>query len=133
MADHVNGQVGEVAIVRKGQVPLSVVIPVKNEAANIRACLESVRWASEVFVVDSGSQDETAGIAREYTDLVVQFGYRKKWPKKKNWALENLPFAHYWVLFVDADERVTDALRKAIAAAIEEPGEYDGFYINRRV
>jgi glycosyltransferase involved in cell wall biosynthesis len=133
MADHVKRESGDVAIVRKGRVPLSVVIPVKNEAANIRACLESVRWASEVFVVDSGSQDETVDTAREYTDLVVQFSYGKKWPKKKNWALENLPFGHDWVLFVDADERVTGALREAIAAAIEGPGEYDGFYINRRV
>lgn len=105
----------------------------KNEDANIRACLESVLWADEVFVVDSHSVDRTMEIAREYTDKIYQFEYRGGYLKKKNWALENLPFKHEWVLFLDGDERLTPELREEIVTVLSNPGHYDGFYINRRL
>jgi glycosyltransferase involved in cell wall biosynthesis len=115
------------------QVPLSVVIPVKNEEVNIEACLRSVEWAGEIWVVDSQSQDRTAEIAESFGARVVQFFYDGGWPRKKNWALENLPFGNDWVLFVDADERVTPELRDEIVAVLRDQRDFDGFYINRRL
>ena len=86
------------------KVPLSLFVPCKNEEANLARCLQSVPWADEVFVVDSQSTDRTTSIAQEHGAKVVQFEYMGGWPKKKNWALENLPFSHEWVLILDADE-----------------------------
>ncbi|MGH6631389.1 MAG: glycosyltransferase, partial [Burkholderiales bacterium] len=61
-------------------------------------------WAGEVWVVDSHSTDATVPIAEQYGARVAQFDYQGGFPKKKNWALVNLPFRHEWVLLVDADE-----------------------------
>ncbi len=110
---------------------ISVLIPVKNEEQNIRACLESVKWADEIFVVDSHSTDKTVEIAREYTDKIVLFDYVPGGPKKKNWSLEHLPFANEWVLILDADERIPPELRDEIREVIERD-EADGYYMNRR-
>jgi len=114
-------------------IPVSVLIPVKNEERNIAACLESVAWADEVWVVDSHSSDRTIEIARRYTDKIAQFDYQGSFPRKKNWALEHLPFAHEWVLIVDADERVTPELREEIREVLGRPNEVDGYYLNRKL
>jgi glycosyltransferase involved in cell wall biosynthesis len=108
---------------------LSVVIPTLNEHANIAACIESVLWADEIFVVDSGSIDGTVDIACQYPVKVVRFQYQPGGPKKYNWALENLPFGNEWVLLLDADERVSPRLRSEICAAIAS-SRYAGYYIN---
>ena len=113
-------------------IPVSVVIPVKNEAGNIRRCLEHLMWAREIFLVDSQSTDETLKISEELGVKVVQFRFNGAYPKKKNWALENLPFRHEWVLIVDADEIVPPDLRGEIAHVLQQPNGYDGYYINRR-
>lgn len=114
---------------RRLWAPVSVVVPVKNEEPNIGPCLESLTWADEVFVVDSQSTDRTAEIAAAYTNHVIQFKYQGGWPKKKNWALENLPFRNEWVLIVDADERVSPELRDEIVALFEEGPDKDGYYV----
>ena len=85
-------------------VPVSVLVPIKNEAANLERCLRSVAWADEVFVVDSQSTDGSIEMAERLGAKVVQFLFGGTWPKKKNWALENLPFRHDWVFILDADE-----------------------------
>ncbi len=113
------------------KLPVSVIVPVKDEIANIERCLGGVAWADEVFVVDSQSTDGTAEKAREMGANVVQFHFNGVYPKKKNWALENLPFRNEWVLIVDADEVVTPELRDEIADAIRSD-EYDGYFINFR-
>jgi glycosyltransferase involved in cell wall biosynthesis len=94
---------------------LSVIIITKNEALNIRECLESVKWADEIIVVDSGSTDDTVAICREYTQHV----YVHDWPGfgiQKNRALDYA--SQDWVLSLDADERVTPELRKEIEITI---------------
>ena len=116
---------------RTHKYPISVFVPVRNEEENITACLESVGWADEVFVVDSKSTDRTAQIAERLGATVVQFDYNGRWPKKKNWALENLPFRNEWVFIIDADERVTPELAEEIGSLIKHP-EFDGYYINRK-
>lgn len=114
------------------KIPVSVLIPAKNEEANLPACLSSVERADEVFVVDSQSSDRSVEIAESYGAQVVQFHFNGRWPKKKNWSLDNLPFRNEWVLIVDCDERITPELWDEIAEAIARP-EHSGFYLNRRV
>ncbi|WP_424099302.1 glycosyltransferase family 2 protein [Moorena producens] len=114
------------------KLPVSVLIPAKNEEANLPACLESVNRADEVFVVDSQSSDRSIEIVEEYGANIVQFYFDGFWPKKKNWSLENIEFRNQWVLIVDCDERITPELWDEIAVAIENP-DYNGYYINRRV
>lgn len=114
------------------KLPVSVLIPAKNEQANLAACLESVARADEVFVVDSQSSDRSIEISESYGAKVVQFHFNGRWPKKKNWALDNLPFSNEWVLIVDCDERITPELWDEIATAIQNP-EYEGYYLNRKV
>lgn len=97
---------------------LSVIIIAKNEAENIRACLESVAWADEIIVVDSGSTDDTVAIAREFTQRV----YVHDWPgfgAQKNRALGYA--INDWVFSIDADERVTPELRAEMEAAMIKP------------
>lgn len=114
------------------KIPVSVLIPAKNEEANLPACLASVARADEVFVVDSQSSDASVAIATAAGATVVQFQFNGSWPKKKNWSLENLPFRNDWVLIVDCDERITPELWDEIAQAIANP-DYSGYYLNRRV
>jgi glycosyltransferase involved in cell wall biosynthesis len=108
--------------------PLSVLVPAKDEIANIRDCLASVRWAEEVVVVDSGSTDGTPEAARAAADRVLEHEYVNS-AAQKNWALPRL--THRWVLIVDADERVTPALRAEIERVLADPGRADGYWIRR--
>ncbi len=110
-------------------VPISVLIPTRNEAKNIVKCLESVSWADEVYVVDSNSTDSTPDLAKSRGAQVVDFSWDPNGPRKKNWALEHLPWTHEWVLMVDADEEVTPSLQREIATAVREPSQYAGFLV----
>lgn len=95
---------------------LSVIIITMNEAADIRACLESVAWADEIVVVDSGSTDDTVAICRE---LGAKVHMTSGWPgfgPQKNRALDHA--TGDWVLSLDADERVTPELRRQIEGTI---------------
>ncbi len=108
-------------------VKLSVIIITKNEAANIRACIGSVRWADEIIVVDSGSSDGTAAICRELGTRV----YEHDWPgfgAQKNRALSYA--THDWVMSIDADERVTPLLQSELIEAMQRDNQ-DGFYVPR--
>jgi glycosyltransferase involved in cell wall biosynthesis len=111
-------------------LPVSVVIPVLDEEENIREALDSVGWASEVFVVDSGSTDATRAIAEARGATVVDFDYRRGGPKKKAWSLRNLPFANEWALYIDGDERVPTQLQAEIARVLRAP-RHDGYYLDR--
>jgi glycosyltransferase involved in cell wall biosynthesis len=113
-------------------VPVSVIIPVRQEAGNLPRCLDSVKWADEIFVVDSHSTDATVEIAQSRGAKVVQFDFNGTWPKKKNWALENLPFRNDWVFILDADEALPPEAEQEFAKAIAEAGEVAGYWINRR-
>jgi glycosyltransferase involved in cell wall biosynthesis len=111
------------------KAPLSVTIITHNEEKNIRECLESVLWAQEIIVVDSVSSDNTAEIAREYTEKVVL----SKWPgfaKQKQFALDLCTCD--WVLSLDADERVRPELAQEIQKLINSVCKFDGYRIARR-
>ena len=111
---------------------VSVVIPTRNEARNIERCLRSIAWASEIYVIDSQSTDDTCRLAAKYGAKIVQFDYQGGWPKKKNWALANVPFANEWVFLLDADEVLMDGGQEEIAAAVQADESIDGYWINRR-
>jgi glycosyltransferase involved in cell wall biosynthesis len=108
-----------------------VIVPVKNEAENLGRCLPALTWADEVYVVDSQSTDQTPEVAAQWGATVVQFRFNGTYPKKKNWALESLPFRNEWVLIVDADEVVVPELAAEIAQRIA-CAEADGYYLNSR-
>jgi len=120
------------ALQRCVSLPVSVVIPVRNEARNLPRCLESLRGVGEVYVVDSFSSDETTEIACAYDAQVVQFHYRGGWPKKRQWALDTLSFSYNWILLLDADEALTPALAAEIRQAIRDP-QCCGYYIGLQV
>lgn len=95
---------------------LSVVIITKNEEGNIRECLESVAWADEIIIVDSGSEDNTIAICKDYTDKISINDDWKGFGYQKNLALQQA--TKEWVLSLDADERITPALRTEIENVI---------------
>jgi glycosyltransferase involved in cell wall biosynthesis len=114
-------------------VPVSVLVPVRNEARNIERCLASVRWADQVVVVDSQSTDGTIGLAQSLGAEVVQFQYDGRGPKKKEWALRTLPLRHEWVLLLDADEVMPADAEAEIRAIVTAPvNGTRGYWINRR-
>lgn len=116
---------------KKGSVPVSVLVPVLNEESNLEACLKTIQWASEIVVVDSNSKDKTGEIAERFGARVVQFKWNGQFPKKKNWALENVDWKNEWVLILDADEHITPPLAQEIADVVAA-NKLDGYYINRR-
>jgi glycosyltransferase involved in cell wall biosynthesis/VanZ family protein len=115
------------------KAPLSILIPIKNEASNLPRCLASVVWADEVFVVDSDSTDGSQQIVRDHGAQLVRFQFNGTWPKKKNWALENLPFKHEWVFILDADEVLPPETELEFRAIVSDPAHpLTGYWINRR-
>jgi glycosyltransferase involved in cell wall biosynthesis len=115
----------------QSKIPVSVIIPALNEEKNLRACIESVRWADEIFVVDSGSRDKTEALADDLGAEVVQFHYQPGGPRKKNWSLDQLPLRNEWVLLIDADERITPELAREIRSLFEQGPTCRGYYLNR--
>ncbi len=107
---------------------ISVIILTKNEETDIKVCLESVKWSTDVHVLDSGSTDGTLQIAKSFgvniaCNLFESFG------KQRNFALEHLPIKNEWILFLDADEVVTEQFKTALVQQTgEAPDQVAGFY-----
>lgn len=104
------------ASVTSSRLPVTVLLAARNEAANIGKCLDSLACAMRVVVLDSGSTDGTAEIAARQGAEVVQFHYAGGYPRKRQWALENVSVTTPWIMFVDADEEVPDSLWREIEA-----------------
>lgn len=113
-------------------IPVSVVVMTRNEAANLPHCLMSLARFAECFVVDSGSDDGTPDIAWSHGARVIPFRWNGRYPKKKQWCLDTLPFAHDWVLFVDADERPTVELIEEIARLMAAGTDRVAYWIDGR-
>lgn len=116
-------------------LPVSILIPTRNEERNLPGCLEAVAWCDDVVVFDSLSEDTTLEIARAHGARIVQRPF-DDFATHKNYAIDTIDFRHEWLLIVDADERVTPELREEIgqrlakfSGALEEPV---GFYIARK-
>jgi glycosyltransferase involved in cell wall biosynthesis len=110
-------------------LPLSILIPTRNEAANLPRCLEPLRgWADEIVIVDSRSTDDTITIAEAAGAQVLQFDYQGGWPKKRQWALDTHPFRNDWILLLDADEILQEGIKEQIAAAVAR-NDHDGYWL----
>jgi glycosyltransferase involved in cell wall biosynthesis len=109
-------------------LPVSVIVPVRDEARNLPRCLESLADFGEVYVIDSQSTDDTVAVAQAHGAKVIQFHYEGGWPKKRQWAMDTLPFAFDWILLLDADEVLTPELAEEIKSAIQDP-DIAGYYI----
>ncbi len=116
------------SITAAAKLPVSVIVPVRNEAKNLPRCLQALRDVGEVYVIDSQSTDDTVEIARSHGAQVVQFHYQGGWPKKRQWAMNTLTIAYDWILLLDADEVVTPELAEEIRRAIRNPA-VDGYSI----
>ena len=107
---------------------ITVVIPSYNEELNIAACLESVKWADEILVVDAFSDDGTVEIASRYTDRILQHEY-VNYAAQNSWAIPKA--LHGWVLVVDCDERVPAELRDEIQELLKSEPPKKGYWMYR--
>ncbi|MEQ1749033.1 MAG: glycosyltransferase family 2 protein [Prosthecobacter sp.] len=110
-------------------LPVSVCIPVRNEEVNLPGCLERLQDFDEIVVVDSDSQDKTVEIAFKAGAKVLQFQWDGSFPKKRNWALKNHIFKHPWILFLDADERMSPEFVAELRATLPTTN-HSGFWIS---
>ncbi len=110
------------------KIPISVVVPVKNEQKNLARCLERLTDFDEIFVVDSGSTDDTCQIAEAHGAKVIDFQWDGKFPKKRNWFLRNHELNNDWVLFIDADEYMSAEFAAEAAGQVAST-DHVGFWI----
>lgn len=112
-------------------LPISICIPTKNEEKNLPGCLASLKGHfNDIVLVDSGSEDGTLDIAQDAGLTILNFDWNGQFPKKRNWALENHCFAHDWVLFLDADERITPAFLGELEKALQTNENISGFWLH---
>jgi glycosyltransferase involved in cell wall biosynthesis len=110
---------------------LTIVIPVLNEEKNIALCLDAIGkdFARRVVVIDSGSTDRTRKIAIDHGAEVIDFEWNGQFPKKRNWFLRNHTPSTSWVLFLDADEHLTDSFKKE-ASLVLSHSKKSGYWLN---
>jgi len=109
---------------------ISVVILTKNEEKNIKDCFKSVKWCDEIVVIDDYSEDKTVEIAKNLGATVFERRLEGDFSAQRNFGLERAKGE--WVLFVDADERVTPKLRAEISRLYLSETDKNGFYFKRK-
>ena len=125
----------------ESNLDLTIAIPVRNEERNLVVCLQAIgsNFARKVVVIDSSSTDSTSDVAKTHGAELINFHWDGRFPKKRNWYLRHhLPSTH-WVLFLDADEILTPAVKREISAAL--PGtthqgfllSYTNYFLGRRL
>lgn len=92
------------------KIPVTAIVATLNEEKNLARCLASLERFDEVIVLDSHSTDKTPEIARSFGASYIPFVWNGQYPKKRQWALDNLPLRHERVFFIDADEEATEQL-----------------------
>jgi len=105
---------------------LSIAIITKNEEANIKRCLESIKWADEIIVVDDYSVDKTAEIARSFTSKVI-LKKMERFGAQRQFALEEA--TNEWILALDADQIVTSSLKEEISGEISQQPNFSAYYV----
>jgi glycosyltransferase involved in cell wall biosynthesis len=113
------------------KLPITVLIAVKNEALNLPKCLKALAPAERVVLLDSGSTDDTSRIAEVHGADVVQFKYSLGYPKKRQWALDNLLINTPWVFLLDADEVMTQELWHEISVIIDSPNPKPAYLVEK--
>ena len=109
-------------------VKISALILAKNEERNIKACIETLSFVDDILVIDDFSTDKTKAIAEELGARVIQHSMNGDWGAQQTFAIQNAKYE--WVLFVDADERISDPLAKEIRSVVEI-GEQKAYWIKR--
>lgn len=115
-------------MVYKNKIKVTVIVSVKNEEKNLPICLNLLHPFDEVIIVDSNSTDKSPEIVRNFGYKLVIFNWNGKFPKKRNWTLENVNIKNDWVLFLDADEYLTDQFINEISLKLKQ-GNYNGYWI----
>ena len=110
------------------KIPVTVIIPVKNEESNLSHCLNMLKDFEQVMVVDSFSTDQTVQIAEDFGVEIHQFSWNGKFPKKRNWVLRSLPIKNDWVFFLDADEFLTEDFKVELIQKIQDTS-VSGYWI----
>ncbi|OXB00033.1 glycosyltransferase family 2 protein [Flavobacterium pectinovorum] len=111
---------------------VSILILTKNEEQDLPGCLASVSWSDDIHVFDSFSDDQTVVIAENAGATITQRNF-DNWSAHQNWGLANIKFKHPWVLYIDADERVSDSLYSAIKnLKLDTNSEVVAYEIRRR-
>lgn len=119
------------AAAENAPLDITVLIAVRNEAANLPKCLASLHRARTVLVVDSQSVDATASIAESMGAVVVQYQHSPGFRKKRQWAMDELDFETDWILLLDADEVVPASLWAEIDGAINSINPHSGYLIQK--
>ena len=112
---------------------IDIMIPTLNEADHIAEAVANARELGDVFVLDSCSTDGTQALARQAGATAVVQRPFTNYADQKNWGLDNLPFTGDWVFILDADERITPALRTEVCAKLARSSRVRGYYVNRLV
>lgn len=101
---------------------LTIAIPVRNEEQNLPGCLSAIGagLATRIVVLDSGSTDNTESIAAGFGAELISFKWDGKFPKKRNWFLRNYKLTTKWVLFIDADEYITESFKKELRESLQQ-------------
>jgi glycosyltransferase involved in cell wall biosynthesis len=113
---------------------LTIVIPVKNEGKNLTGCLESIgkNFAAKIVLVDSASTDDTRLIASRFEVEIIDFSWNGQFPKKRNWYLRNHAPQTKWVLFLDADEYLTEDFKEQVCQSLSRDN-YCGYWLSYSV
>jgi len=119
-------------VVTGPSAPVSVVILALNEEINIADCLASCQWCDDVHVVDSGSQDQTVEIARAMGATVHHHPF-ESFGEQRNWAIDHIQARHDWIFHLDADERFTPDLTRAMRDLIATDPPEAGFHVPQKM
>lgn len=118
------------------RIPVSVIVLTHNEEKNIKACLDSIsELVDEIFIVDSGSTDQTLSIVEGYTKNIYHHPF-ENYSLQRNWAQEHLPIKTEWIFHVDADERCSPGLADALQDFFADDSrttEFSGLLVRRKI
>lgn len=123
------------------QSQLTIAIPARNEEKNLAVCLQAIGtdFSTRVVVIDSASSDATSDVAQRYGVDVIDFHWDGHFPKKRNWFLRQHTPSTEWVMFLDADEILTPAVKTEIASALPRSNHqgfllsYTNYFLGRRL
>jgi glycosyltransferase involved in cell wall biosynthesis len=115
-------------------IPVTLIVTTRNEEANIEKCLQSAYgFIDQVFVIDSESEDRTVDISRRYAEVInLPYDHSKIIPWIYQWALDNLPIRNEWVLILEADQQLTEALKRELEKLFSKTEiAENAFYVRR--
>lgn len=112
------------------QARLTAVILTKNEEKNIKDCLEQLSFCAEIIILDEYSTDNTKNIMEKYKVKLVSFHNSNNFSNARNFALSQASYE--WILFIDADERISEDLKNEIIEFLNKSHQYEGMFINRK-